>query len=426
MNARRRVLSLFSGIEGFGLGLESTGGFEVTHAVELADYPRAVIAKRYPHVDLAVDVREVSGPVPVEAMAFGFPCQDLSGAGRGAGLDGARSGLWSEGARIIGEVEPQLVFVENVPLLLSRGFDRVLADLTALGYVVEWDCLPAAAFGAWHLRDRVWIVAHKLGYPCVFGEPTGEVCVAPRATATEWRKWPRAGFAAHAEGCIPLEPLAPLREVKRGRLLWPSPRAAQGGAGGQRRGYFYSLGAAVNDPEHPLFPTPAASSYGSNRGGAAGRVGPVRHSLESMARHGLWPTPRASNSSGEHTTYRRTPSQRAGKHGLYLQSEVVEAELEAGRIDEEGIERLRRSHGALNPEWVEWLMGFPIGWTDLDAEPVWHPWAVEPDIARVTDRAERRRDRLTALGNALVPPAAAWLGERALEAIAADAEAVAA
>ena len=100
-------------------------------------------------------------PVPqIDVLCGGFPCQDLSVAGKGAGIDGARSGLWSEYARLIGELRPRYVIVENVPALLGRGLGRVLGDLSALGYDAEWDCLPASAFGAPHRRDRIWIVAY--------------------------------------------------------------------------------------------------------------------------------------------------------------------------------------------------------------------------------------------------------------------------
>ena len=98
-----------------------------------------------------------------DVICGGFPCQDISVAGKGAGIDGARSGLWSEYARIIGEVRPRYVIVENVAALLGRGLERVLGDLAALGYDAEWHCIPASAVGAPHRRDRVWIVAHAAG-----------------------------------------------------------------------------------------------------------------------------------------------------------------------------------------------------------------------------------------------------------------------
>jgi DNA (cytosine-5)-methyltransferase 1 len=103
-------------------------------------------------------------PVPyVDVLAGGFPCQDLSYAGKGAGIDGERSGLWGEYARLIRELRPRYVVVENVTALLARGMGRVLGDLAACGYDAEWDCIPAAAVGAPHRRDRVWIVAYPNG-----------------------------------------------------------------------------------------------------------------------------------------------------------------------------------------------------------------------------------------------------------------------
>lgn len=91
----------------------------------------------------------------------GFPCQDISAAGKGAGLEGERSGLWSEFARIISEVRPRRVLVENSPMLTSRGLGRVLGDLAAMGYDAKWGVISAADTGAPHRRERIWIVANS-------------------------------------------------------------------------------------------------------------------------------------------------------------------------------------------------------------------------------------------------------------------------
>jgi DNA (cytosine-5)-methyltransferase 1 len=96
----------------------------------------------------------------VDLICGGFPCQDISTAGKGAEIDGERSGLWHEFARIIGEVRPRCVIVENVSALLGRGLGRVLGNLAALGYDAEWHCIPASYVGAPHRRDRVWIIAY--------------------------------------------------------------------------------------------------------------------------------------------------------------------------------------------------------------------------------------------------------------------------
>jgi DNA (cytosine-5)-methyltransferase 1 len=278
------VGSLFAGIGGFDLGLERAG-LRIAWQVELDPYCRAVLARRFPGARRFPDVREVGAGIlpPVDLLCGGFPCQDLSVAGRGAGIDGARSGLWSEFARIVRELRPRYVLVENVPALLSgkgRRWDRapvgrVLGDLAALRYDAEWACLSAREFGAPHLRKRVWIVA----YPA-------RDAAAGSASATRPER-ERAG-----------------------------PRGAQGRA----------TGLADADGER--------REEGPRLG--AGRPAGSRDPL------GLGP-------------------RRGGRRG---------------------------------PS---------------------HPWAVEPDVVRVAHGVPDRVDRLAALGNALVPQIAEWLGGRILE-----------
>ena len=171
--SKLRVLSLFAGIGGFDLGLERTGGFETVAFCEIEPHPRAVLAKNWPGVPCYDDVRTLTASrlaadgIAVDCIVGGFPCQDLSVAGRRAGIDGERSGLWSEFYRLIREILPRYVLVENVGGLLAgpseqpgAWFGKVLGDLAAIRYDAEWDCIPAAAVGAPHLRDRVWIMAY--------------------------------------------------------------------------------------------------------------------------------------------------------------------------------------------------------------------------------------------------------------------------
>lgn len=157
-----RAGSLFSGIGGFDLGLERAG-FEIAWQVEIDEYCRRVLAKHWPDVQRYGDIRAMDyGTVqPIDILCGGFPCQDLSFAGKRAGIDGARSGLWSEYLRAIVQLRPLYVLVENVPGLLTNQYmGRVLGDLAACGYDAEWDCLPASAVGAPHRRDRVWLLAY--------------------------------------------------------------------------------------------------------------------------------------------------------------------------------------------------------------------------------------------------------------------------
>jgi len=155
------VGSLFSGIGGLELGLERAG-MQVKWQVEIDPYCRRVLEKHWPGVPKFEDVRNVGAAQleSVDLICGGFPCQDISNAGKQVGIDGERSGLWSEFARIVRALRPRYVLVENVAALLGRGLERVLGDLAACGYDAEWDCLPAAAFSAPHRRDRLFLVAY--------------------------------------------------------------------------------------------------------------------------------------------------------------------------------------------------------------------------------------------------------------------------
>jgi len=154
--------SLFAGIGGIDLGFERAG-FETVFQVELDPFCRRVLAKNFPKADRSVtDVKcGNSKSLPrVDVLAGGFPCQDISVAGRGAGITGTRSGLWKEFHRIIGDLRPKYVLVENVPALLGRGLNVVLGDLTEIGYDAEWDCISAEDAGAPQVRQRTWILAY--------------------------------------------------------------------------------------------------------------------------------------------------------------------------------------------------------------------------------------------------------------------------
>ena len=190
------VLDLFSGIGGFSLGLERAGMRTVAFC-EIESYCRAVLRQHWPDVPVFDDVRtltatDVSNSAQqqmgiagqsridsgmVDVICGGFPCQDISVAGKGEGITGSRSGLWKEFARIIGEVRPRYIIVENVAALLGRGLADVLGDLAEIGYDAEWHCIPACAVGAPHRRDRVWIVAY----------PTQQHVNGSRHARPQWR-----------------------------------------------------------------------------------------------------------------------------------------------------------------------------------------------------------------------------------------------
>ena len=193
------VGSLFSGIGGFDLGFERAG-FEIRWMCEIDPFCRKVLKKHWPEVPIYEDIRTLRGDAsvakeawgvapnapgrrsagseriaahigangeagrfvvePVDVLIGGFPCQDISLAGKGAGLDGARSGLWWEFYRLIGELRPRYVCLENVAALVIRGLPAILGALSQIGYDAEWAIVSAASVGAPHLRERLFVVAY--------------------------------------------------------------------------------------------------------------------------------------------------------------------------------------------------------------------------------------------------------------------------
>jgi site-specific DNA-cytosine methylase len=382
-------ISLFAGVAMTDLAAEAFN-FETVVTAEIDLWCRKVIKARYPDSWHFEDVKYVSGgerglgralPRPL-LVSGGFPCQDVSSAGTGKGLDGARSGLWREFARVIHEFRPDAVLIENSPMLRSRGLDRILADLHDLGYDAQWDCIPAAAVGAPHMRDRIFIVA------------------VPTKGDRDYRTVPDyMGYVVTA-GCFDgaserIEKLPRSGRLVGGILAKTEPRATI------KQAKQAILAHAVPCPATPTgaWPTPAASNPQDGESAASWLA--RRETLKAKGINGngagmplsvavrLFPTPtRADGSGGPGTTPKRTG-------GPNLRT-VVAAE---------------DGNGRLNPEWVEWMMGLPLGWTDPERandDLVPHPgWHAEPVARTVPDRSVKDRSkRIRALGNGLVPQAA--------------------
>ena len=163
-------LALFAGAGG-GILAGKILGWRTVCAVEWEPYPASVLCARQndgllPPFPIWDDIQTFNGKPwrgIVDVVSGGFPCQDISAAGKGDGLDGERSGMWKHMARVVGEVRPRFVFVENSPMLTTRGGTRVIGDLTSMGYDCRWTVMGAADVGANHQRDRIWIVAHTNG-----------------------------------------------------------------------------------------------------------------------------------------------------------------------------------------------------------------------------------------------------------------------
>ena len=165
-------LALFAGAGGGILGGHLLG-WRTVCAVEWEPYAASVLVARQndgilPPFPVWDDVQTFDGRPwrgIVDVVSGGFPCQDISAAGKGAGIEGAKSGMWKHMARIVGEVRPRGVFVENSPMLTSRGLGRVLGDLAAMGFNAQWGVLGAASVGAPHQRDRIWIAGWTDVFP---------------------------------------------------------------------------------------------------------------------------------------------------------------------------------------------------------------------------------------------------------------------
>jgi DNA (cytosine-5)-methyltransferase 1 len=204
-------LALFAGAGGGILGGHLLG-WRTVAAVEIEDYPRRVLLQRQadgllPRFPIWDDICTFDGKPwagKVDVVSGGFPCQDISAAGKGDGLDGERSGMWREMARVVGEVRSNYVFVENSPMLTTRGGVRVIGDLTEMGYDCKWTVMGAADVGANHQRDRIWILANSKrkgleGYGQVRKQKISRTWSSCTLANTKnkrdvWREW-ELGFA---------------------------------------------------------------------------------------------------------------------------------------------------------------------------------------------------------------------------------------
>jgi DNA (cytosine-5)-methyltransferase 1 len=309
-----RTGHLFAGIDGLGLGLEPHG-FQPAWFSEYEAAPSRVLAHHYPHVPnhgdiTAIDWRKVE---PVDVLTGGFPCQDISKAGKGAGIkEGTRSGLWFEYVRAIRELRPRLVVVENVSALLTRGLDIVLGDLAACGFDADWTVLRASDVGAAHRRERLFIVAHVADGDRV-GRLHGEVGVyAAEAGVDALRDAPAGGHEAPADA----------GGAGTGRDARGLPRASTEARrqGTDVRSARDGGAATPRDPDHT---------------GLEGRD-PLRGGGE-----------RAARSSGLVDWGEFAPAIRRWEH-------VLGRPAPAPTVD-----------GRLSADFVEWHMGFPEGWTDI-------------------------------------------------------------
>jgi len=354
-----RVGSLFAGIGGFDLGL-SWAGYDIVWQVELDEWCRKVLAKHWPDATRFADIRDcgLHNLEPVDVICGGFPCQDISLAGKQAGLDGERSSLWWEMRRIVGELRPRYVIVENVPNLLIRGFDRVLGSLSEIGYDAEWDVISAQDVGAPHLRQRLWIVAYPTGARGEAWDGDG--------LGTDHRSRRHQGVAAGQGG----EGGTVVEDTPRKQL---EERIDNGGED-KRRPHGQPTRSG----------TPVAHPHVDDGRGGGSAVPCRRHPRVEHRRGG---TGLDVGESAEELAHAIGPRLEGhARHGAVGN--------ECGRV-------ASGPDGSVAPEGV------------CERTDGYHPgWVVEPDVGRVAHGVSRRVDRLRGLGNAIVPQIAYWLGTR--------------
>ena len=380
-----RALSLFSGIGGLDLAAEQCG-IETAAFCEIEPFAVQVLERRFPSVENHGDItrftnrtlRELGGSPfhrfecpadyngTIDVVHGGFPCQDLSFAGKQRGLSGERSGLWFEMLRVISEIRPSFVLAENVRGAVNLALDTVYSGLVGEGYEVRPYVIPASAVGAPHQRERLFVLG-------VRRDVADRLCLGSEAGI------PRQN--ARKEGESNLSDYS----GEGGGALWPTPsvhgnynRAGVSDKSGN------GLSTAVN-----LWPTPHRNC--SNGAGAHGDGG-----LNIQTAVSLWPTPTVGTSGGGKLC--------GGTGHLNMLRDAL------------GYEEARKlsagNGGSLNPQWVEILMGFPPGWTDIDCDEP-EPWPGWPALmgedqypyepSRTVTGCPNRAKRLKCLGNAVVP-----------------------
>lgn len=383
-----RIGSLFSGIGGLDLAAEAAWGAHTIWHCEIDPHAREVLRARWPDAVLHDDVRTLTADTaePIDVLTGGFPCQDLSVAGKRAGLDGERSGLYGEMLRIAAELRPEWVVFENVPPLL-RYRARVEQDLERMGYGSIWQVCEASDVGAPHRRQRVFVVARRGMCAHVMlprPSPQGDLFAPAFATAEAFALWPTATTGDHAT--MYQQGGEPLGHAVR----WPTPLAtdAKGpkGAGMVARGGGERLSNAVAS-----WPTPTLCGN-DNRAGLSPASG---DGLATAVK--AWPTPAAADAAGS----RKPP---AGTSPTGRRPDGSKATI--------GLQTAINGAGVLNPAWVELLMGLPPGWTDPDCDQLGtHRWPAGRGEAQHPDEPPRlvpaksvpnRGARLKALGNAVV------------------------
>jgi DNA (cytosine-5)-methyltransferase 1 len=353
--------SLFAGVGGFDLGFERAG-FQCKWQVEIDDYATKILERHWPDVHRERDIRQCGrhNLERVDCIIGGFPCQDISYAGKGAGLDGARSGLFFEAIRLVCELRPRSVVLENVAGLLTRGLDRVLGTLAEIGFDAEWHCIPAAAVGAPHIRDRVFVLAYAAGIRKRSREGCG--CNGRRRIKLEGTK-----TGGNADDCCKASDVADTRRKH-----------------GNRR-------PSVEEQAHRQ---EAERNQAIDNAERCGEVVSDTNSRRQQER-----SEQDSSAKGW-----QQPSQRNYAGGLCKDVPDTNSDRREGRGQDGQPSRPLGLRSRAGSDEIERVRCASADW-----------WATEPDVGRVAHGVPKRVDRLRCLGNAIVPQVAEVVARMAMD-----------
>jgi DNA-cytosine methyltransferase len=469
-----RMLDLFSGIGGFALAAKWVweDELDIVGFCEIDKYAQKVLKKNFPGVPIYEDITKLNGKSfkNIDLLTGGFPCQDISIAGKGAGLEeGKRSSLWFEMHRIIREVRPRYALIENVPMLTIRGGTRVIADLASIGYDCEWTIIGADDVGAWHRRKRIWIVAYLPDtarktdgqHPRNMGQPDAETystrqaafrnsissrspktrADVPDTRHTESQGWdktskrqqPKRGRNARSE-FAPLCSDVPDTKSIRGRSISRQGRKSEG-----------KVGTKILCEDVPNTNKQRLERYrGECELGESGeevkvsRESNVTNSNSSRSRQDTGESKLWSNRTKQSSAIKRIPDKtksnqkpKRRKDGLpdtkskrgkrrKVREQRLDSQRKAGLsgrnstrttdVPDPNKQRLERYNDRKST-----TIQAKTTRTNIRAENISNGtnyWSVEPDVGRVAHGIPNRVDRLKGLGNAIVPQVAALIMER--------------
>ena len=397
-----KILDLFAGIGGFSYAAHKlVGGFTTTQFVEIDPYCQSVLRKNFPDIPIHDDIKTFTGkPGQFQVITAGFPCQDLSVAGKQRGIgEGTRSGLFYEIIRLLGEIQPEFVLFENVRNLLSHEngttFQEVLFQIAKAGYDAEWSVISAKDMGACHLRQRLWILAYKTGK---YGNRTERITTDSYNDGSSSSK--RLRVDGQTDSSTP-KGENQTSQSKRGSESKNS-RTVQQTAESSASNRKPSLSSNFNGE---ISSSSNSDSIRCGGGSSEGRSIRERKLLQREQER------REMGSKTEGLSINSSDSDEQGLEGRILQ---VDQELqEVGSSAQEDTSSTSnsdssrtQSHSSEQTQPI-WTNAFLSGEKKRTLEPDWRRYVSEPTLRRGDDGLSNRMARLKALGNSIVPDCAA-------------------